>query len=177
MGITRARRDCSCPSRKGRRWSCWLKALSANCARGPRRPRSFPLYTSSPRRRSERRASKSGQALQADGGYCDRGRRTAARAARNLAQRAAFASFQYIGTAEPTVSIWLVERRPWRRPATTPRAAVGGKRTRTSPVTLLPYFHIMGTRPRNEPSRWLFLVHIHRTFVYFALQISTIGHA
>lgn len=69
MGITRARRGCSYPSRRGRRWSCSRTAQSGSCARGPRQPRSFPLYTSSPRRRSERRASKSGQTLQLHGGY------------------------------------------------------------------------------------------------------------
>lgn len=60
MRITRARRDCCDPFHKRRLWSCWPTARSESCARGPRQPRSFPLYTSSPRRRLERRASKCG---------------------------------------------------------------------------------------------------------------------
>lgn len=105
MRITRARRDCSDPFRKRRRWSCWPTARSVNCARGSRQPRSFPLYTSSPRRRLERRASKCGH------GHFTRGIRRFAdwgrlRQVANIkqadarfgadCQTAASASFQYI---------------------------------------------------------------------------------
>lgn len=141
MGITRARRDCFGPSRRRRRWSCWRRARSRSCARGPRQPRSFPLYTSSPRRRSERRASKRGtrtlnRVLESEAGT-EKAGQTAARIR---------AAGQHIGTAVPTVTIWLPERRPWRSAGQHDRAAVGGERTRYLIAML------WGLDPATEPS-------------------------
>lgn len=58
--ITRAQTDCVCSCRKDKLSSCWLTERSGSCVPAPRRPHSFPLYTSSPQRRSKRRASKGG---------------------------------------------------------------------------------------------------------------------
>lgn len=134
MRFTRARRDCSYPSRRGRRWSCPLRARSGNCAPGPRRPRSFPLYTSSPRRRSERRALKRH-------GHCTVPFFCLANSGNNVGRiDARFGAHWQVGSAR------FVYIRPSRRclfdwqpppPASSPRAAVGGARARTSPVTSL----------------------------------------
>lgn len=119
MWFTRARRDCSYPSRRGRRWSCLLTARWVSCARGPRRPRNFPLYTSSPRRRWERRASKS-----ADTTHVFEPIEDSASLTRVLAQTARLPRF-------PALTIWLPERRRGHHASRS-----GGWRL-NSPVTLL----------------------------------------
>lgn len=128
MRITRARRDCSYPFRIGRRWSCWPTARSESCAPEPRRLRSFPLCTSSPRRRSERRASKGGH-------YTAQVRERLDKTWRADAQFASPPPSRVFNTYSRSDGDYLTGRAAGRgRPP--PRAAVGGNWTH-SPVTLL----------------------------------------
>ncbi|VVC87461.1 unnamed protein product [Leptidea sinapis] len=52
----------------GKQLSCRRRGRSGSCVLAPRRLRSFPLYTSSPLRRSERRASRRARHLTRLGG-------------------------------------------------------------------------------------------------------------
>lgn len=127
--ITRARRGCVCSFHKGRLLSCWQIERSGSCVPAPRRLRSFPLYTSSPRRRSERRASKGGHRVQTHDtlGWAARRQRLAL----DTIWRRLPVSRQF-PTPAPALQ-WLFDF------GTTPRSARRWVATepRTSPVTLL----------------------------------------
>lgn len=144
MRITRARRDCSYPFRIGRRWSCQRTTRSRSCVLAPRRLHSFPLCTSSPRRRLERRASKRGHRHFTDTGYRRLSRWGQLRQAANVRRADGrfgahwqTAAVRVFNTHGRTDGDYLTAWAAFVAPATTPRSAVGGDWTRTSPVTLL----------------------------------------
>lgn len=159
--FTRVQRDCAYPFRIGRRWSCRLKARSRSCAPGLRRPRSFPLYTSSPRRRLERRASKRGHGHFTAGiqRFVDWERlrqganieRANTRFGADLPNYSRLREFS-IHTVDATVTIWLPERRGCAVAPRSPRLAQRWVATEHAPLPL-PYCYVMGTRPRaTKPS-------------------------